>query len=122
MEDMGSAGETGIVMENGGLRDLNVIWIVLGANQAETPQARGQYTMRVENERSDAPEDGCTSSFFSSGGGGTWSWISTCWQRGGDDVRFAVLETIDRSDRYSPERRGLSLAFSLVVLGSHRGT
>lgn len=38
MEDMGSAGETGMVMENGGLRDLNVIWIVLGANQAETPQ------------------------------------------------------------------------------------
>ena len=39
MDDMGSAGETGMVMENGGLRDLNVIWIVLGANQAETPQA-----------------------------------------------------------------------------------
>jgi hypothetical protein len=35
MEDMGSAGETGMVMENGGLRDLNVIWIVLGANQAD---------------------------------------------------------------------------------------
>lgn len=35
MEDMGSAGETGMVMENGGLRDLNVIWIVLGANQVD---------------------------------------------------------------------------------------
>lgn len=43
--------------------------------------------MCVENKRSDAPEDGCTSSFFNSGGGGTWSWISTRWRRGGDDVR-----------------------------------
>jgi hypothetical protein len=47
----------------------------------------GQYTMCVENTRSDAPEDGGTSSFFNSGGGGTWSWISTRWRRGGDDVR-----------------------------------
>jgi hypothetical protein len=43
--------------------------------------------MCVENKRSDAPEDGCTSSFFNSGGGGTWSWISTRWRRGGDDAR-----------------------------------
>ena len=35
MEDMESAGETGMVMENGGLRDLNVICIVTGANQTE---------------------------------------------------------------------------------------
>jgi hypothetical protein len=87
MEDMGSAGETGMVIENGGLRDLNVIWIVLGANQAETPQG---VKLCVENKRSDALEDGCTSSFFNSGGGGTSSWISTRW---GSDVRFA--ETID---------------------------
>jgi hypothetical protein len=46
MEDMGSAGEMGMVMENGGLRDLNVIWIVLGANQAETPQ---RVRLCVEN-------------------------------------------------------------------------
>lgn len=45
--------------------------------------------------RSDAPDGGCTTSFFNSGGGGTSSWISTRWRRGGDDeVRFAVLETI----------------------------
>ena len=77
MEDMGSAGETGMVMENGGLRDLNVIWIVPGANQADTTVGVNQYTICVENKRSDAPEDGCASSFFNSGGGGTSSWIST---------------------------------------------
>jgi hypothetical protein len=31
--DMGSAGDTGRVMENGGLRDLNVISRVVGANR-----------------------------------------------------------------------------------------
>ena len=31
--DMGSAGDTGMVMENGGLRDLNVIWTAVGANR-----------------------------------------------------------------------------------------
>lgn len=46
MEDMGSAGETGKVMENGGLRDLNVIWIVLGTNQ-------GQYTMCIVENKED---------------------------------------------------------------------
>ena len=36
MEDMESVGDTGMVMENGGLRDLNVTWIVSGANQQES--------------------------------------------------------------------------------------
>jgi hypothetical protein len=35
MEDMESVGDTGIVMESGGLRDLNVTSRVLGANQQE---------------------------------------------------------------------------------------
>jgi hypothetical protein len=35
MEDMESVGDTGMVMENGGLRDLNVTWILPGANQQE---------------------------------------------------------------------------------------
>ena len=39
MEDMGSDGETGMVIENGGLRDLNVIWIVLGASWKRNPRA-----------------------------------------------------------------------------------
>ena len=47
MEDMGSAGETGMVMENGGLRDLNVIWIVLGANQTETPRRGSIYNVAL---------------------------------------------------------------------------
>ena len=46
MEDMGSAGETGMVMVNGGLSDLNMIWIVLGANQAETHSGRSVYNVR----------------------------------------------------------------------------
>jgi hypothetical protein len=46
--DMGSVGEMGIVMENGGLRDLNVIWIVLGANQAAHPISEYQYASRIE--------------------------------------------------------------------------
>src|SRR5712671_3814934 len=34
MEDMGSVGDTGMVIENGGLRDLKVTWRVVGANQS----------------------------------------------------------------------------------------
>ncbi len=48
MEDMGSAGETGMVMENGGLRDLKVILIVLGANQATPSHSGCQHALRVE--------------------------------------------------------------------------
>ncbi len=74
MVDMGSVGEMGIVMENGGLRDLNVIWIVLGANQAAHPIVN----INMQNMwRPDAPEDKRASSFFSSGGGGTSSWVLT---------------------------------------------
>ena len=66
MEDMESASETGIVTENGGLRDLKVIWRV----------ARGEHRLSafvplsmclVQN-----PPDDCVSPFFfNSGGGGT---------------------------------------------------
>lgn len=36
MVDMESVGETGIVVEKGGLRDLNVILTVVGANRQVT--------------------------------------------------------------------------------------
>ena len=69
MEEMGSAGETGMVVENGGLRDLNVIWSVVGANWLHVQKFVGSRL------RLDVPDDGCASSFFNSGGWGTSSWV-----------------------------------------------
>jgi hypothetical protein len=45
MEDMGSVGDTGMVRENGGLRDLNVIWtvvVVVGANPGLSRRSRDE--------------------------------------------------------------------------------
>lgn len=94
MEDMGSAGETGMVMENGGLRDLNVIWIVLGANQADgVVNNIVQCALRIRDRthrRTGAPLPFSTLEAGELGAG--YQHIG----READDVRFAVLETVDR--------------------------
>lgn len=75
MADMESAGDTGMVIENGGLRDLNVIWIASGANQ--TPRG-GDVRPSLQSARVRAeqnPPDDCASALLSSGGGGTSSCV-----------------------------------------------
>jgi len=57
MVDMGSVGETAIVVEKGGLRDLKVIWRVVGANRKAKPTYRQRETVRGTRENAKRERD-----------------------------------------------------------------